>query len=777
MFKSLKYTISVNSKSAVNSMKAFGRSIKTVRSMASTAMRPINAMARGIRKGIGGAAKFATRQLSRMAKVGMVAAGAATAFAAKKATDFDEGMSGVQAILRKTKGEMEGLRKKALELGATTKFTATESAGAIEDLARAGFTEKDIMESVAGVTALAASQNMALADSARVTANVLRGMRLPVSEATNVADQLAMTASIANVTVGDLGEAMRYAAATSADAKIPLNETLGVLAAMGDAGLKGSIGGTSFTNAMNKLSKPSGKAAKLMEELNIQVTDAKGNFLPMVELFDNIRQGIAKIGPEGEKTRDKLAAMSEIFGIRGKKMASAMLGAIETGRVQEQIKKISNAAGTAAQQASTRMDNMKGDLKLMASAAETLSINLMSPFTEGARSGVQGFTTQLADMAMIVGGATEKTDELGNKVSLIGTKAWTIISKVRLAFNFLRTTADTALSWIIAKWDLVRGAVRTVFNALVAYGKEYWRTGIKPVWDAITKLHGKFEGFMENVAGLVEENAEGIKSAFAIVGRFVGNVFSSVAESIANAMGFALDTMGSFIMDARTGFTDLASSIDYAFYWVGIQIKNALMNTLSAVMKPITNWMEAAAEFLDLVGAHDTSAKIKKGFRGFAEATTTTEAQPYQAYRNKYYSAEDARRKEMEGQFARDTFNRKLERDMRKQLHGSLFGGEGIMGALPTDDAIKGAVGSGVGTINKAMNQAATWAGSMETKTNVTIDDKRQTKIESKLCIDGKALTGAVAKRTVENSEREGMRVTAYQRQVVVERGAIPVGA
>ena len=173
--------------------------------------------------------------------------------AAFKAANFEQGMSGVQAVLLANKEDMTELTEKAKELGRTTVFSASQAAEGMNAMARAGFDNIDIMDGMKGVMDAAAAEGMDLGRATSIVADTIKGMGLTAKDTTLVADTLALASARANTDINGLGEAMKYVATTANVAGIPLHDITGAVAALQDAGLKGSMAGTAPSTMLTKM--------------------------------------------------------------------------------------------------------------------------------------------------------------------------------------------------------------------------------------------------------------------------------------------------------------------------------------------------------------------------------------------------------------------------------------------------------------------------------------------------------------------------------------------
>ena len=300
---------------------------------------------------------------------------------AKKFADFEQQMSVVRSITGdgKMSQNFADLTARAKQLGASTQFTATEAAQGMEFLARAGFDTADSMTAVGAALDLAAADSIELSQAADIVAQSVRAMGLDASEASNVADMLAQTSRNSNTNVIALGESMKFAATTSKSMNIPLDETLAIIGKISDAGLRGTIAGTSFSNMMVKLSKPSSRAKKIMKELNIDfstfVDETTGatrvDFPASIETMSKALLGI-------KDPMKRAAASAELFGLRGQKAANAFIVAGAEG-LTELNDKIKASAGVAKEMARVRLDNFTGQITLLTSALEGFMIEAFGP--------------------------------------------------------------------------------------------------------------------------------------------------------------------------------------------------------------------------------------------------------------------------------------------------------------------------------------------------------------------------------------------------------------
>jgi TP901 family phage tail tape measure protein len=319
-------------------------------------------------------------------KAGLLGAGLVGMFglAAKKAADFDQAMSSVEATGEGAAKSIDSLRAAALQAGKTTVYSATESANAIENLAKAGVSTADILGGgLTGSLNLAAAGELEVADAAEIASTAMAQFGKTGKDVNHIADLLAAGAGKANGEVADLGQAFGQVGLVASGMNLSIEETTGTLAAFASQGLLGSDAGTSFKAMLQSLANPSKESAALMEQLGINAYDAAGNFAGMEALAGNLSTAL---GGLTQKQRDQ--ALAQIFGADAVRAARAVYIEGEQG-----IRNWTSAVddqGYAARVAATRLDNLKGDLEALGGSIETVFIGAGSGANDTLRSLAQG---------------------------------------------------------------------------------------------------------------------------------------------------------------------------------------------------------------------------------------------------------------------------------------------------------------------------------------------------------------------------------------------------
>jgi len=387
-------------------------------------------------------------------KLGVVAA-AGLVLAIAKFAEFDEAMSNVAAATQETTENMSLLREAALEAGATTVFSATEAANAIEELGKAGLTTQEILSGgLSGSLALASAGQLEVARAAEVAAITMKQFKLEGADVPHIADLLAAGAGKAAGDVEDLSQALNQSALVAHATGLSVEETTGALSAFASAGLLGSDAGTSFKTALSALVPKSDEAGKLMQSLGFSAYDAAGNFVGIAKTAGNLQEALKDLTVE-----QRNSYLNTIFGSDAIRVANILYAEGEEG-IQKYID-ATNDQGYAAQVAADRLNNLKGDLEELGGAFETALIRSGS----GANDILRQITNNLTFLVTAIGDAPEPLLNVGFAFGAVAT-AMLLAGGVALQavpkFATLKATLDAtgvSLGTFALKTAVVGGAL------------------------------------------------------------------------------------------------------------------------------------------------------------------------------------------------------------------------------------------------------------------------------------------------------------------------------
>ena len=519
-----------------------------------------------------------TGRKSALIASGMTAAGLAVAAfgvaAVKMAADFDQQMSTVQTNTGATSAQMDQLRAAAIEAGASTVYSASDSADAINDLGKAGMSVTDILTGgLSGALNLAASDGMAVGDAAEYMANALSMFHLKGSQASQVADTLAAGAGKAVGNVSDFGEALNNCGAQANSFGMNVQETTGILALFAQNGTIGAEAGTQLNSMLMKLAAPSTEAANTMKELGISAYDAQGHFVGMANFAGQLQKA-----EKGLTDEQRNQANATIFGSYAIKAANYLYEAGESG-VNKWTKAVSES-GYAAEQAAAKNNNLKGDLENLGGSMESLMISVGEGAQGPLRKMIQGLDTLVDTFAGLPSGAQQTIVVMASLAGVFGAmhkaagnlngSTSTMANNIGLAIDPIQRV-KTALGSAQTAFQMFRASSMSASEQMEAFGtsasKAQLKTaGFKAVGSSVMSLLGGPWGIALTVAGAAlsafisrqqkaKEATEQLQSAL--------ESGSSISETIASAyqkMNFAGADMTHWMGEAKISLTDMTSA-------------------------------------------------------------------------------------------------------------------------------------------------------------------------------------------------------------------------
>ena len=519
-----------------------------------------------------------TGRKSALITSGLTAAGlAAAAFGVasiKMAADFDQQMSTVQANTGATGAELDQLRQAAIEAGASTVYSASESADAINDLGKAGMSVTDILSGgLTGALNLAASDGMAVGDAAEYMANALSMFHLSGSQASQVADTLAAGAGKAVGNVSDFGEALNNCGAQANSFGMSIQETTGVLSLFAQNGTIGAEAGTQLNSMLMKLAAPSNDAAATMKELGISAYDASGNFVGMANFAGQLQKAEKNLTQE-----QRNQANATIFGSYAIKAANYLYDAGEKG-VRNWTKAVSES-GYAAEQAAAKNNNLKGDLENLSGSMESLMISIGEGAQGPLRKLVQGLDTLVDSFASLPAGAQQTIIVMAALGGVLGGvhkaasnlngSTSTMANNIGLAIDPIQRM-KSALASAQTAFQMFRASGMSAQEQMEAFGTSASRAelktaGFKAVGSSVMSLLGGPWGIALTVAGVAltsfierqqkaKEATEQLQSAL----ESGSDVRSTIADSY-QKMNFAGADMTHWMGEAKVSLTDMTSA-------------------------------------------------------------------------------------------------------------------------------------------------------------------------------------------------------------------------
>lgn len=491
--------------------------------------------------------------------------------AMKVGNEFESQMSRVQAISGATKDQLQTLTDQAMDLGASTSFSAKEAALGMEQLASAGFTVEEIYEAMPGLLDLAASSGADLATASEIAASAVRGFGLEAADTGYVADLFAEAAARTNAQVEDMGQAMKYIAPVAHAMGLEINETAAAVGLLSDAGIKGGQAGTTLRGALTRLTKPTKDATAVMKRYGMSFYDANGEMLSMEGIIGQLEQGLS-----GLTQQQRNQALTTLFG---QEALSGMLVLLEAGpeKLTELAEGLDGAKDAAKEMADVMLDNTAGAIEEFGGAIETAAINIQQILAPVVKNVVQ-WLTELVNAFNNLDKDTQSTIVAFLGIAAAVGPVLLILSKLIGAFLSVKKyfrgimTAFSAGKGIIAALGGSFGPILLIIAAVVAA-----IVGLKVAWDT-------------NFGGIQEKTAEMADS--------LQSMFDNMISMLRSWGTFFLGLWESDWMGIQSIFTTLWSRVEVLFS-LGLDVLNEVFQLFSNLFQG--NWSAVWQNVLNIL--------------------------------------------------------------------------------------------------------------------------------------------------------------------------------
>ena len=539
-----------------------------------------------------------------------MAAGTAAAIGFGKASidagmEFDSSMSQVAATMGTTVDQITDLRNFAQEMGATTAFSATEAADALNYMALAGYDAEESMSMLPTVLDLAAAGDIDLAHASDMVTDAQSALGLSAEETKTMVDQMAKAASNSNTSVEQLGDAYLKIGATARNVKGGTEELATVLGVLADNGIKGEEGGTHLRNMILSLQNPTEKGAAALEQLGVAVYDTDGNMRSLIDIVGDIQTGM---GDMDQASRD--AMLNGLFNKTDLAAVNALLST-SSERFDELSTAIQDSAGAAQQMAATRLDNLAGDITLFKSALESSQIALsdaLSPalreFVQLGTDGLTQITTALreeglagamdalgqllADGITMIADAIPQVVDMG--IQLLGALGQGILSNMDVIIDAAVQIAESAFNAVIVALPaLMDGIMQVIVSVLTdTLGPEVGEA-VQSIYDNITELGGQIIDIVGEIGSTIMPIITDIIQA---VLPFISQLIDALMPGIQSTLE-ALEPAISALLTALQPVIDAAlNALPPIIDLIGTII-SALSVELSPMLEMITGLIEA----------------------------------------------------------------------------------------------------------------------------------------------------------------------------------------
>lgn len=503
----------------------------------------------------------AGKQLSMRVTAPIVALGG---IALKAGIDFEAAMSEVAAISGATGDQLGSLTEKAKEMGSTTKFSASESAAALKYMAMAGWDTEQMLDGLEGVMSLAAASGEDLATVSDIVTDSMTAFGLAADQAGQFADILATASSKSNTNVSMLGESFKYVAPVAGALGYSAEDTAVALGLMANAGIKASQSGTSLRSALTNMAKPSKEMRKVIDALNLSITDNDGQMKSLGVIMDDLR------GAFGGLTKDQQAAYAAT--LFGKEAMSGMLAIINTSTedYNNLTDSINGSAGAAKEMADIMGDNAKGSLTELMSALEGLAIQvseILMPVFKGIIDDLKSFVGWLSNLSpnvqktiIVIAGLAaalgpvliilgQVTSAVGTLMPVLGALTGPVgivvaaIAGLVAGLVHLYKNNETVMNALNNAWEWIKDTAMSIFSEI----RKFWDkwgddilSSFKNTWDTVKKA---FDVAVKEISKVVRFVFDGLQQFWDKWGTTITDMFKNVFEIVKILFGAAFDVI------------------------------------------------------------------------------------------------------------------------------------------------------------------------------------------------------------------------------------------
>ncbi|EMD9368068.1 phage tail tape measure protein [Proteus mirabilis] len=537
---------------------------------------------------------------NKMAGTGatMTATGAGMLYSAKQTLmpgyEFNVGMSKVQALTRldKNSDEFKMLREQARELGATTAFTANQVAQGQAFYAMAGFKPEQIKNAMPGTLAMSLAGDIDLGTTADIGSNILTGFKLDSDQMGRVSDVLVGAFTRSNTSLTMLGDTMKYVAPVASGLGVDLETAAAATGKLGDAGIQGSMAGTSLRAILGRLAEPPKMAAKALEELGIKTRDAKGNLRDFPELLAELDKKTAKMGNAQRAGFFKHIAGEEAFSA-----LSVLAEQAGKGELQTLVADLKQAKGEAQKVAGTMTDNLSGDMKNLQSAWEDLGIQIF----DGIDSPLRQISQSITRVISKVGVWMKENPELAKTLTMIGLAIAGIITTLGILSlsiaAMLGPLAAAKLSLSIlgikggGSLTLLLKPIKLLGSAFLGLGKAMLANPILLVIAAIAAAVYLIYKNWDTIGPYVYKVWDTVKRYTAIAWQALKDTIKSAWEAIKyiffnwTPLGLIIKHWDSIVSYTQTTWTMIKTKISDVWEGIKTTLKNGWNNIVKSVQE------------------------------------------------------------------------------------------------------------------------------------------------------------------------------------------------
>lgn len=497
--------------------------------------------------------------------------------------NFEQGMAQVAAVSGASAEEIDQLTAKAKEMGASTKFSATESAEAFNYMAMAGWKTEDMLNGIEGIMNLAAASGADLATTSDIVTDALTAMGYEAGDAGHLADVMAAAASNANTNVEMMGATFQYAAPLVGAMGYNMEDTAVAIGLMANAGIKADKAGTALRSILSRLSAPPKECADAMDTLGISLTDSEGNMKSLDRVMQDLRDAFSDLSETQQTEMAKSLA--------GQEAMSGLLAIVNAAPADyaKLTKAVQESEGAAQSMADTMNDTVAGQMTLLKSQIEGVQIEIFEKLAPALREGIDKISEYIASV---------NWDKVGEKLGDFALNAVEFFIKIvehgEDIIEILKSIGKVLVVTFVASKLL--SFISTVANLVTTFKT------LKTATEAATTA--------QKLLNLAEASTPIGMVVAAVAGLTTGLIYLATRTKEA-------EQVTANLTDSEREQIEAVNEMSKAY----ADMKSARDESVSAITAEYGKYEELAAELDTLV---DANGQVKKGYEDRAGFIVTT---------------------------------------------------------------------------------------------------------------------------------------------------------
>lgn len=523
-----------------------------------------------------------------------VMGGVATA-AVNVGKSFEAGMSTVASVSGVTGVELEKLRAKAKEMGATTAFSATQATDAMNYMAMAGWKTNEMISGIDGIMNLAAASGADLATTSDIVTDALTAFGMTAKDSAEFADVMAAASSNANTNVELMGATFKYVGAAAGAMGYSIQDIAVATGLMANAGIKGEMAGTALRSTITRLAKPTKESQEAMDALGVSLTDSKGKMKSFGEIMTDMRKGMSKM------TEDEKASYAAMLG--GQEAMSGLLAIANASDADfaKLTKAIEGSTGAAEKMAKVKLDNLEGDITILKSGLEGFGIQIYEEMQKPLRNAAQQATDMVSDLSKAFskdgfeGVITEGGKIISNLLTIVAQKSPKIID---VGFSFV----DSIIKGIQQNSNKLTGTALLIVDK-IADGIKNTSTNLMPLVGDFANVFVqgvlKYKDVFWSVAfDMVTAIAQGLSDHADEISAGIVTLINNIVAKMDESLPVFIETASNLLINVFETLADNMPDIADNLFKMVSNIGETLLESLPTLFDAFSNLIISVFEKL-----------------------------------------------------------------------------------------------------------------------------------------------------------------------------------